>query len=154
MQITKHFSLQELTTTDKPEFKKVNFEEGKENLYQLIKLACFAEDVRSLIKSPMIITSAYRGPSLNKAIGGSPTSQHPKGEAIDFIPKTLEAKEAFDIIRHSSLNYGQIILEKRGLGLIIHLSQGFPYREKEKCLQALYSPKLGVYMPWQEDIKI
>lgn len=33
-----------------------------------------------------IITSGYRCPALNKAIGGVPTSQHVKGEAVDFVP--------------------------------------------------------------------
>ena len=62
----------------------------------------------------MTISSAYRHPSVNTRIGGSPTSQHPFGEAVDFtaVPNgTL--KEVFKWIAvDSNLQFGQLIWEK------------------------------------------
>ena len=40
--------------------------------------------VRDLLGVPVIISSGYRGPALNRHIGGSTTSQHMQGLAIDF----------------------------------------------------------------------
>ena len=68
------------------------------------------------------ITSGYRTPEHNKEIGGSPTSQHCKGEAVDMQPLNKPIKEVFDIIR-KEFNYDQVILEKNSSGAEwIHVS--------------------------------
>lgn len=41
--------------------------------------------VREVLGEPMKVTSAYRDPETNKAVGGKPLSQHVQGTAIDFI---------------------------------------------------------------------
>ena len=138
MQITKHFTLRELTTTDIEELKEKNYEEGRLKLYELCKVAVLLEAVRLLLNSPMTITSGYRCGEVNNAIKGSKTSQHLRAEAADFIPLKLSAKEAFDMIRKSDIKYGQLIREKRGNGHLIHISIGTKR-------QNLYSPAQGVY---------
>ena len=138
MQITKHFTLRELTTTDIEELKEKNYEEGRLKLYELCKVAVLLEAVRLLLNSPMTITSGYRCEDVNNAIKGSKTSQHLRAEAADFIPLKLSAQEAFDMIRKSDIKYGQLILEKRGNGHLIHISIGTKR-------QNLYSPTQGVY---------
>ena len=138
MQITKHFTLRELTTTDIEELKEKNYEEGRLKLYELCKVAVLLEAVRLLLNSPMTITSGYRCGEVNNAIKGSKTSQHLRAEAADFIPLKLSAQEAFDMIRKSDIKYGQLILEKRGNGHLIHISIGTKR-------QNLYSPAQGVY---------
>lgn len=45
----------------------------------------FLEPIRAHIDAPIAITSGYRPPALNKAIGGSRTSFHMLGMAVDFI---------------------------------------------------------------------
>lgn len=143
MQLTKHFTLRELTTTDIKELQNKNYEEGKLKLYELCKVATLLESVRALLNSPMVITSGYRCEAVNDRIKGSKTSQHCKAEAADFIPFNLSAKEAFELIIKSDLKYGQLILEKRGLGFIIHISIG----EKR---ENLYSPAQGVYEKYMQ----
>ena len=138
MQLTKHFTLRELTTTDIKELQDKNYEEGKLKLYELCKVATLLESVRALLNSPMVITSGYRCEAVNDRIKGSKTSQHLRAEAADFIPLKLSAKEAFDMIRKSDIKYGQLILEKRGNGHLIHISIGTKR-------QNLYSPAQGVY---------
>lgn len=138
IKLTQHFSVEELTTTDKEEFKEKNYNDGVKRGGDLLVLAQFAEGIRKIIQSPMIITSGYRCPELNAAIGGSKTSQHCDFEAIDFIPKNISAQDAFALIRQSDLKYGQLILEKRGAGHLIHASIG---TKREN----LYSPKVGVF---------
>ncbi len=136
--LSTHFKFSELVTTDDKELKELNAEEGYKIKDKLVKLAEFAESVRNVLNCPMIITSGFRCEKLNAKVGGSPTSQHRFAEAIDFIPKTMSAFEAFTKIMISGIAYKQIILEKRGQGHLIHISMGFKR-------QKLYSSKGGRY---------
>jgi hypothetical protein len=136
--LTQYFTIEELTKTDIAELKEKNYNEGVRRGSDLLALAQFAENIRRILQSPIIVLSGFRCPEVNAAIGGSLTSQHCKGEAIDFIPKLISAQNAFALIRQSDLKYGQLILEKRGAGHLLHASIG---DRKE----SLYSPKAGVY---------
>lgn len=89
---------------------------------------------------PIQVNSGFRGPALNKAIGGSKTSQHRFGEAVDFVPLDATLQEVFDwIVDESGLNYSQAILEG-GTGSYatwLHLGLGAPWYPAHKCRQAL-----------------
>lgn len=67
--------------------------------------------VRELLSTPIIVTSGYRCLKVNKGIGSSDTSQHVKGEAVDFKAIAYTPREAYDIIRLSHVEYDQLILE-------------------------------------------
>lgn len=136
--LTPHFKLSELVVTDEKDLKELNREEGLKIKDKIIKLAEFAEKVRAVLNCPMTITSGFRCEKLNNKIGGSPFSQHRLCEAIDFIPAKMSAKEAFTEIIISGIEYGQLILEKRGVGHILHISIGTKR-------QKLYSEKGGQY---------
>ena len=57
-----------------------------------------------------VINSGYRGPALNAAVGGSATSQHCRGEAVDIeCPGTPNYDVALWI--EQNLDYDQLILE-------------------------------------------
>jgi hypothetical protein len=59
---------------------------------------------------PVVITSGYRGPELNRIVGSSSSSQHPKGEAADIeVPGMANGDLARWIEKH--LEYDQLILE-------------------------------------------
>ena len=136
--LTPHFTLEELTRTDYKELKELNYQEGLKIKDKLVKLAEFAESVRAVLDCPLTVTSAFRCEKLNTKIGGSAMSQHLFAEAIDIIPMKMSAFEAFSKIMISSIAYGQMILEKRGNGYLIHISMGFKR-------QKMYSPKGGKY---------
>lgn len=83
----------------------------------LVALMAIARDVfqpvRDHFATPIAVTSGYRSPELNKAIKGSKTSQHTKGEALDLDADVfggLTNKELFDYIREH-LTYDQLIYE-------------------------------------------
>lgn len=76
IQLTPHFKLSELCTTTHKDLSKKNLEEAKKMMGRMYQLAGFAERVREILGKPMIITSGYRCPGLNKAVGGATTSQH------------------------------------------------------------------------------
>ena len=126
MNLTPHFTLEELSYTSYKSFAEINIKSARMIFEHIYKLALFAEQVRAIIKVPMTITSGFRCGGLNEVLGGSDTSQHVKAEAIDFIPgKGMTIDEAFDIIRKSNLVYGQLIKEQSGSKQWIHVSMGY-----------------------------
>jgi hypothetical protein len=144
--ITPHFSFEEMIVTDHSEFQKGVKLYAKENLEKLEMLCWHLEAIRAILKSPLSITSAVRTKELTQAIGGSKTSQHIKIEAADFVPMKKKAQDAFEEIKESGYPFGQLILEKRYLGFIIHIGTG----TKRQCL---YSPEQGKYEAYKEGKK-
>lgn len=132
MQLTPHFTMDELAGTSNEQYKKLNLLKAQEQMGKMYMLAGFAERVREIIGKPMIITSGYRCPELNKAIGGALTSQHIFCEAIDFVVKGLRVEDIFNKIVTSDLKYNQIIIERNKSGSQwVHISIG-SYKQKLK----------------------
>jgi hypothetical protein len=65
--------------------KGINNTPGPKEIEALTRTAQTMEDVRTILgNKPVLISSGYRSPKLNKAIGGSSTSAHMSGLAADF----------------------------------------------------------------------
>ena len=71
MQLTPHFTLEELATTSLAAYKSKNIKEAKRKMGKMYMLAGFAERIREIIGYPLIVTSGYRYAELNKAVGGA-----------------------------------------------------------------------------------
>ena len=82
------------------------------------------DELRRLYGHPIIITSGYRCPELNKAVGGKSNSQHVKGQAADlkYDPELLQ----FII---NNYHYDQLIEETSKRSKWIHISFN---KEKER----------------------
>lgn len=125
MNLTPHFTIEELAGTSVEKYKKLNLLKAQEQMGKMYMLAGFAERVREIVGKPLIITSGYRCPELNKAIGGALTSQHIFCEAIDFVVKGLRPEDVFNRIVTSDLKYNQIIIERNTKGSQwVHISIG------------------------------
>jgi hypothetical protein len=83
-QLTKHFSLDELTHSDVAVRRGIDNTPPADVRPSLSVLADGLERVRAVLDSPLFISSGYRCPKLNSTIGGSKTSAHMKGLAADF----------------------------------------------------------------------
>ena len=81
------------------------------HLANLRLLAAGMERVRALFNAPITITSAYRNPRVNRAVGGVPNSHHALGLAADFRVGTIPPFNAGRQIADSSLRFDQLILE-------------------------------------------
>jgi hypothetical protein len=80
------------------------------------------QEIRDLLKFPIIINSSYRCLELNKnkAVGSKNTSQHLKGQAIDFIcPKFGTPKDIFLALKKNNIVVDQCLLENTWIHLSI-----------------------------------
>ncbi len=90
IQLSDNFWLNEFTSSQtaerKPEIAGDQFEPPPHIVERLRYLCeCSIQPLRTLLNTPIRVSSGYRSPGLNAAIGGSATSQHMKGEAADLV---------------------------------------------------------------------
>lgn len=118
-QLSQHFKETELNVTNAPETAKDNARWLCENVL---------EPIRAWWGRPVTVTSGYRPPAHNAAVGGVPTSYHLyNGDncAADICITAVSVTEIFDWLRlGSSLPFSKIILEKdhkTGLPTIVHI---------------------------------
>lgn len=109
--LSPHFTLEELTASNKAKALKIDNTPTPEILENLKALALALELARSVIGKPLKISSAYRCPALNKAVGGSPTSAHTLGYAADFTVDGITPRQICEKIIAAGLHQDQIILE-------------------------------------------
>ncbi len=97
------------------------------------------EPLRKYVGGPIKINSFYRGPELNKAIGGSSKSQHCKGQAID-IDDTYRHKTNAEMYKwiKENLNYDQMIWEfgDDKNPAWVHVSYVSEEDNRNRCLKA------------------
>jgi len=111
MQITKHFTLEELTRSDTAVRFGIDNEPGSEETENLVRVCdMILEPVRHRYDTPILPSSGYRCLELNRRIGSSDKSQHTKGQAVDFEVKGVPNMEVASWIM-DNLDYDQLILE-------------------------------------------
>ena len=74
MQLTPHFSLAELTASNKAKDMGIDNTPPQELIPRLIRTAEMLERIRELLGAPVMVTSGYRCSALNKAVGSASTS--------------------------------------------------------------------------------
>jgi hypothetical protein len=84
--LSEHFTLQEFEHSDTAKAHGFNNTAPPEAVANLRRLAEVMEEVREVLGGkPITITSGYRGPQTNAAVGGVPDSAHVHGRACDFV---------------------------------------------------------------------
>jgi zinc D-Ala-D-Ala carboxypeptidase len=86
-QLTEHFTLEEMTYSETAARKGINNvpASGSQEYKNLQRTAETMEEVRTLLNDkPILVSSGYRSPQVNAAVGGSTTSAHMSGLAVDF----------------------------------------------------------------------
>lgn len=92
MKLTDNFYKSEFESKDGATMPKDVFDNVK-------KLAKSLQTIRDIVNEPIHINSGYRSPNHNKAIGGSPNSQHLLGKAADIWCENTTEEELKDIIQ-------------------------------------------------------
>ena len=111
--ISKYISLKEATRSDTAERLGIDNFPGSEELANMQALAeNIFEPLRSYVDGPIYISSFYRSPDLNSAIGGSKNSQHCLGQAIDLddVLGNASNEEMFNYIK-DNLDFDKLIWE-------------------------------------------
>lgn len=119
MQLSQHFTLEELTRSVTARNRAIDNTPSKSDLANLKLLAeTVLEPLRTAFGKPIIVSSGYRCQELNKAVGGSRTSQHLLGQAADIhamgsIKEDNKAlfETAVSLIRQGKISVGQCIDE-------------------------------------------
>lgn len=121
MNISEHISYEEATHSDKAVEKGLDNTPNDEQLenMKLVALMCF-EPVRKWYGKPLKINSFFRTPEVNKAVNGSPTSDHPKGNSIDFTSGNRDENIKLFNWCKANLIFDQLIWENDGVW--IHIS--------------------------------
>lgn len=130
MRLSPHFTLAELTRSDTAAARGIDNAPGSEHLANLQRLAATLEQVRALLGQPMLISSGYRSPALNRAVGGSSTSDHSNGLAADFTsPRFGAVRQVCEAIQASGIAFDQLIYEQ-GNTEWVHLGIGTRMRRQ------------------------
>ncbi len=153
MQISKHLSLAEVSRSETAKRKGINNTPSGEHLENFKKLAeNVFEPIREHFGVPIHISSGYRSKALNTTIGGSLTSQHCTGEAIDIDMDgtSITNAQIFNFIK-DNLNFDQMIWE---FGTDknpdwVHVSYESTGKQRKQILKAVKAGGKTSYLPFK-----
>lgn len=111
----KYFTIKELCKSTTAISKNIDNSPNSEitkNLEQLVDI--ILDPLREKYGKPIKVNSGYRCEALNKAVGGSKTSQHRYGQAADITGGSKEENEKlFDLAIQLNLPFDQLIDESK-----------------------------------------
>jgi hypothetical protein len=133
--LSANFSMKEFTASDTAKRRGIDNNPGLEHAEAALELfEHIVQPIRDHFGTSIFLSSGYRSHALNKAIGGSQTSQHSKGEAVDIDMdgrKGPENEDVFHYIREN-LPFDQLIWEfgdsKRPDWVHVSYKKGGPQR--------------------------
>lgn len=108
MKKIKYFSLSEFLNSATAKRLHIDNTPSFEVVDNLNKLADYLDNIREKVGKPILISSGFRCPVLNKAVGGVSNSQHQKGLAADLICTDMESLEK--VLRETG-GFDQLIKE-------------------------------------------
>jgi len=109
MNLSEHFTYDELTHTDHREFDNTP---NEQELANLTRLAAFLEQVKATLGGkPIMVNSAFRSKKVNDAVGSKDTSQHRIGCAADIRVPDMTPDQVVKAVIASGLEYDQVIRE-------------------------------------------
>ena len=154
MKLSEHLDLAEVTRSETAKRKGISNTPTPEHLENFKKLAKnIFEPIRKHFGVPIHISSGYRSKALNTAIGGSLTSQHCSGEAIDIdmdgSSNGVTNKMVFEFIK-SNLNFDQLIWEfgTKDAPDWVHVSFETSGKQRKQILIAFKNGGKTAYKPY------
>ena len=139
--LSPNFTLDEFIFSQTATRRGISNDPSPEIIARLASVAHKMESVRVICGGrPIRISSGYRSPELNRAIGGSQNSAHTQGWAVDFTVSGQTPYDTCKLIEASSLGYDQLIQEG---GRWVHIS--FDPRMRRQSLTAKFTNGKATY---------
>lgn len=153
MQLSKNLSLAEVMRSETAKRKGISNMPTPEHIenFKLLAEKVF-QPIREHFGVPIHISSGYRSAALNKAVGGSLSSQHCSGEAIDIDMDGTDITNAqiFNYIK-DNLEFDQLIWE---FGTDsnpdwVHVSYESKGKQRKQILKAVKKGGATSYVPYK-----
>lgn len=107
-----NFTMSELIKSDKAKQNNIKNTPDTVALDNMLNLIVYClQPIRELLRKPVVITSGFRCPQLNKLVGGVANSQHMTGCAADFVATGETIEGIIFKIQTSGIEYDQLINE-------------------------------------------
>lgn len=161
MRITNHFNYESFwnnsETAKKYKIKNIPNQAARANIYNLAKN--ILEPIAQAFDGKIRINSGYRSPELNSKVGGSNSSQHSTGAAVDIVAISGGSnKKLFDtilsLIKNGKIVVGQLIWEYGSNACPQWCHVSLPYRKKNNIIRAVRCGGRTKYIPYSSDLKI
>ena len=152
MQLSKNLALAEVIRSETAKRKGISNMPTPQHIENFKKLAeNVFQPIREHFGVPIHISSGYRSKALNTVVGGSLSSQHCSGEAIDIDMDgtSITNKQIFDFIKEN-LNFDQMIWE---FGTDtnpdwVHVSYESTGKQRKQILKAVKAGGATKYLPF------
>ncbi|MFA5302558.1 MAG: D-Ala-D-Ala carboxypeptidase family metallohydrolase [Bacteroidales bacterium] len=118
--ISNHFTYEEFERSSKANETGIDNRIPSDKIRYAIRILVLnlLQPLRDQLQRPLVVVSGYRCPALNRAVGGSVSSQHMKGEAADvYCTDALEALLLVQIVLRYCLPFDRLILYQSHLHL-------------------------------------
>lgn len=138
-----YFTIEELCQSETAEEFEIDNYPDINTINNLNKLIEFLNPIREAWGSALIVTSGYRCKELNEKLGGSKTSVHKLGWAVDIIPQNgkMEEFKKFLIryVKDNNLTWDQILVEKSKYSTWIHIGLYNNYMQQRRQIKYMYT---------------
>lgn len=135
MRLSNNFTLEELCASSTAKQYKVQNVPDKQTIENL---GCLVQNLlqplRDKLRRPIIVTSGYRSPELNKLVGGATNSQHVLGQAVDIQVSGMSPRTLAEFVTRTGLTFDQMIVEEIGNTSWLHLSYTRKFNRKERLI--------------------
>jgi len=140
--VSENFSLEELVASQIAARRRIDNRPPQPVVENLRRLAGLLEQIRKVVGKPITISSGYRSPALNAAVGGAGNSAHMQGLAADITVGGLAPKALAKAIIAAGITFDQLIYE--GTWVHVGLAAGAP---RNQVLTATFAQGGVIYTP-------
>ena len=129
--ISRHFTFYEATYSSYGKRHRISNYPTRADYKRIRHTAQRMERIRRIVGQQIHVNSWYRGKKINRRVGGSSTSAHTKGLAVDFTVKG-DLRKAFNRIIKSGYSYDQIIYYRRRRYIHISFKENPRHERRQK----------------------